>query len=68
MADGHSGDTAKFRAMAEGTQEDWAVIVKHAAPFNRDLPNRVVTHLKLLDGDFGGYPVADGVLSGCSEI
>ena len=57
MADGHSGDTAKFRAMAEGTQEDWAVIVKHAAPFNRDLPNRVVTHLKLLDGDFGGYPV-----------
>lgn len=57
MADGHPGETAKFRAMAEGTQEDWGIIVQHSQPFNRDLPNRVLTHLKLLDGDFGGYPV-----------
>jgi predicted HD phosphohydrolase len=57
MADGHAGDTAKFTAMADGTQEDWDIIVKHAAPFNKGLADRVITHLKLLDGDFGGYPV-----------
>ena len=57
MADGHQGDTAKFRAMADGTQEDWGIIVQHAAPFNRALPDRVLAHLKMLDGDFGGYPV-----------
>ena len=61
MADGQQagtlGDTAKFTAMADGTQEDWAVIVRHAMPFNKGLPDRVLAHLKLLDGDFGGYPV-----------
>ncbi len=57
MADGHPGETAKFRTMAEGTQEDWAVIVRHAQPFNKALPDRVLAHLMLLDGDFGGYPV-----------
>jgi predicted HD phosphohydrolase len=57
MADGHQGDTAKFRAMAEGTQEDWSIIASHAGAFNKGLADRVLTHLKLLDGDFGGYPV-----------
>ena len=57
MADGHAGDTAKFTAMQDGTQEDWAIIVGHAAPFNKGLADRVIAHLKLLDGDFGGYPV-----------
>ncbi len=57
MADGHQGDMAKFTAMADGTQEDWAVIIKHAGTFQKGLADRVITHLKLLDGDFGGYPV-----------
>ena len=59
MADGDQGaeSRAKFSAMAEGTRDDWKIIGRHMGPFNRDLPNRVLTHLKLLDGDFGGYPV-----------
>ena len=59
MADGEIGEKAqaKFTAMSNGTLEDWKAIGRHMAPFNRDLPNRVLTHLKLLDGDFGGYPV-----------
>ena len=59
MADGDHGalDRAQFTAMTDGTLQDWKTIVSHMGPFSRDLPNRVLTHLKLLDGDFGGYPV-----------
>ena len=59
MADGHSPQTesAKFHAMTEGTAEDWAIIGKSMAPFVRDLPNRVLSHLKMLDGDCGGFAV-----------
>ncbi|MCX8497858.1 MAG: phosphohydrolase [Caulobacteraceae bacterium] len=59
MADGHSPQTesAKFHAMTEGTAEDWAIIGKSMAPFVKDLPNRVLSHLKMLDGDCGGFAV-----------
>ena len=50
-------DRAQFHAMAQGTQEDWTKIVSQLIPFNRDLPNRVIAHLKLLDGDCGGFAV-----------
>jgi predicted HD phosphohydrolase len=43
--------------MQDGTQDDWNIIVKHAAPFQKDLPNRIISHLKLLKGDCGGFPV-----------
>ncbi len=49
--------TAAFTQMADGTLEDWKIIGAHAGPFQRGLADRVLTHLKLLDGDFGGYPV-----------
>jgi predicted HD phosphohydrolase len=48
---------AQFKAMAEGTQDDWMKIAAAAAPFNRDLPNRVIAHLKMLEGDCGGFAV-----------
>jgi len=59
MADGHSPQTesAKFHAMTEGTADDWAIIGKSMAPFVKDLPNRVLSHLKMLDGDCGGFAV-----------
>ena len=57
MADGSPADRAQFRAMSESTKEDWAKIAASAVPFNRELPNRVLAHLKLLDGDFGGFAV-----------
>ena len=47
---------AKFRSMNEGTAEDWAVIGSHFFPYAKELPDRVLDHLKLLDGDYGGLP------------
>jgi len=59
MADGHDNPAARaqFKAMTEGTQEDWIKIAVSALEFNKGLADRVLTHLKLLDGDFGGFPV-----------
>lgn len=49
--------TATFHHMRNGTPEDWAVIAREFGAYARELPGRVLTHLKLLDGDFGGFPV-----------
>ena len=48
---------AKFKAMTEGTADDWQIIAGHMRPFMAALPGRIIDHLKLLDGDYGGYPV-----------
>jgi predicted HD phosphohydrolase len=50
-------ERATFTAMAEGTQEDWNKIVASALEFYPGLADRVIAHLRLLDGDFGGFPV-----------
>ncbi|HEY5049046.1 MAG TPA: HD domain-containing protein [Rhizomicrobium sp.] len=50
-------DRAQFRAMTEGTQEDWAKIYLAAQGFHKGLADRVLTHLKLLEGDCGGFAV-----------
>lgn len=57
MADGMMKDQATFSAMTEATQDDWMAIARHAMQFNQTLPDRVLTHLKLLDGDYGGFPI-----------
>jgi predicted HD phosphohydrolase len=48
---------AAFHQMTEGTQDDWMIIAGNALEFNRHLPDRVLRHLELLKGDFGGYAV-----------
>ena len=53
----HASDRAQFHAMSEGTQEDWAKIAMASVAFNRELPDRVLTHLKMLEGDCGGFAV-----------
>ena len=50
-------ERAKFREMKEGTKEDWEIIGGEYRAFAKGLPDRVLEHLKLLDGDFGGFPV-----------
>jgi predicted HD phosphohydrolase len=50
-------DRAQFHAMTEGTKEDWQTIGKALQPFARALPDRILTHLKLLSGDYGGFAV-----------
>jgi predicted HD phosphohydrolase len=48
---------AAFTAMDNADQADWMAIVSHAMPFNAALADRVLAHLRLLDGDFGGFPI-----------
>ncbi|MBT8471026.1 MAG: phosphohydrolase [Marinicaulis sp.] len=48
---------AKFKAMTEGTQEDWGIIASHFLPFAANGGERVLDHLRILDGDYGGFPV-----------
>jgi predicted HD phosphohydrolase len=48
---------AKFVAMTEGTQADWMIIAREMIEFGKTLPDRVIDHLKLLDGDHGGFPI-----------
>ena len=52
-----AADRAEFREMKEGTREDWAIIGREYMAFAKGLPDRILEHLKLLEGDFGGFPV-----------
>jgi predicted HD phosphohydrolase len=46
-----------FTAMRDATREDYQRIGQHSLEFFQGLPDRVLTHLKLLAGDTGGYAV-----------
>ncbi len=48
---------AEFHDMAQSTQSDWAIIMDNAKDFAPQGGKRVLEHLKLLDGDFGGFAV-----------
>ncbi|MCP8464980.1 HD domain-containing protein [Pseudomonas sp. ZM23] len=48
---------ASFTHMEDGTAEDWAIIAKDFGQYAAQLPDRILSHLRLLDGDFGGFPV-----------
>jgi predicted HD phosphohydrolase len=48
---------AQFHAMTESTQEDWDLIGGELERFAKRLPDRLIAHLNLLRGDYGGFPV-----------
>lgn len=48
---------AKFTHMEDGSVEDWSIIAQDFAAYATQLPDRILAHLRLLDGDFGGFPV-----------
>lgn len=48
---------ATFTHMEDGTADDWRIIAQDFVQFAARLPDRILTHLKLLDGDFGGFPI-----------
>ena len=50
-------DRATFTRMEDSTQDDWRKIGGEFAPFARGLPDRLMAHLKVLEGDYGGFPV-----------
>jgi predicted HD phosphohydrolase len=51
-----SSDTT-FTAMRDATRDDYQKIGRHSMEFFSGLPDRILTHLKLLEGDTGGYAV-----------
>ena len=53
----HPEARASFKAMIDGTQEDWMKIATQFGPFASQGGRRVLDHLRLLDGDYGGFPV-----------
>lgn len=50
-------DRASFHDMSKSTQEDWQIIIRHNIPFAQNGGRRILDHLRLLDGDFGGFAV-----------
>jgi predicted HD phosphohydrolase len=48
---------ASFNHMRDGTAQDWAIIADDFRAYARQLPGRILAHLRLLDGDFGGFPI-----------
>jgi len=50
-------DRATFTSMEHSTAADWQAIGAEFPATARTLPDRLLSHLKLLDGDMGGFPV-----------
>ena len=46
-----------FTRMQDSTQPDWQIIGGEFMQFTKSLPDRVLAHLKLLEGDYGGFPI-----------
>src|SRR6185503_15975085 len=44
-------------SMERSTVDDWAIIGASFVGFASKLPDRVLAHLRLLDGDYGGFAV-----------
>jgi len=48
---------ATFTNMADSTADDWKIIAGEFMPYAGQLADRVLAHLKLLEGDCGGFIV-----------
>ena len=48
---------ATFTKMSESTAEDWQIIMPEQLAFFKKLPDRILSHLALLSGDYGGFSV-----------
>jgi predicted HD phosphohydrolase len=48
---------ASFTRFDEATKDDVDIIMGHYKSFAAGLPDRVLQHLRLLDGDFGGFSI-----------
>ncbi|TWO71073.1 phosphohydrolase [Caenimonas sedimenti] len=48
---------AQFTRMQDSTAADWQVIGGEFMQFTQSLPDRVMKHLQILEGDYGGFPV-----------
>ncbi len=57
MADGATHDRATFTAMTDGTEADWQAIARAGQAHRGEHVDRILSHLKLLDNDYGGFNV-----------
>lgn len=60
MADGHDSEMrprATFKSFVDSTRDDWMIIGRETAEFNKGLADRVLGHLRILRGDYGGFPI-----------
>lgn len=48
---------ASFSKMSESTAEDWQTIMQEQLKFIAKLPDRILSHMELLRGDYGGFPI-----------
>ena len=48
---------ANFVRMQDSTREDWQLIGGEFMQFATGLPERVIKHLQILEGDYGGFPI-----------
>ena len=51
------GLRATFTTMEKSTEAEWKLIASEYMPFAKALPERILSHLKLLEGDYGGFAV-----------
>lgn len=57
QAEARDEHRTQFTSMEKSTSADWNVLSSHFLEYSRKLPDRVLAHLRLLDGDYGGFPV-----------
>ena len=48
---------ASFKAMSQSDASDWDNICSEHKRFFAGLPDRILTHMRLLDNDYGGFPI-----------
>ncbi|MGO4391069.1 HD domain-containing protein [Variovorax sp. M-6] len=48
---------ASFVRMQDSTAQDWQLIGGEFMQFAQGLPGRVIKHLQILEGDYGGFPI-----------
>jgi predicted HD phosphohydrolase len=48
---------AQFSRMQDSTEAEWRLIGGEFLQFAKKLPDRLITHLQLLQNDYGGFPV-----------
>ena len=50
-------EKATFKVMSDSTQQDWDVIMGEQIKFMGGLAGRILSHMELLNDDYGGFPV-----------
>ena len=48
---------ANFTRMEDSQASDWQIIGGEFMQFARKLPDRLIAHLRLLENDYGGFPI-----------